>query len=140
MDITTLAQHILDTHHALLHAELPRLTQAFAGDDIPDVVRRPWNELAALLEMHLMKEERILFPAIFAQARGEPLPPCGLEGPIRQMQYEHKMIEELEARLRGVLNQAGPEASALEALLDDLAIHAGREDRELFPAALAAQR
>lgn len=130
-----LVARILDTHHALLRQELPRLGEALRGRDRALV--GPFVELRALLEAHLWKEEVILFPAIQALARGEAGGGCGVEAPIRQMSFEHEKIRELEEVLRGAASLAGAEAGALVALLDDLAVHARTEDEALFPAALS---
>ena len=61
-ELTALAEHILGTHHALLHRELPRLDAALSA--APRSLRAPFGHLKSLLDDHLMKEERILFPAI----------------------------------------------------------------------------
>jgi len=137
MDISALAQHILDTHHVLLKKELPRIDAALRLQNAPPSVLQPWSELRVLLESHLMKEEVILFPNILALARGENVVGCGFSGPIAQMNHEHNIIAQLEADLRAALPDAGDEADAIEAMLDDLAVHARREDEELFPAVLA---
>lgn len=133
--LAALAQRILDTHHALLRRELPRLEQALA--DGPPSLRAPFAHLKALLDGHLMKEEQILFPAIFRVSRGEELGGCGLAGPIAQMHHEHDQIRLLETALREAARDAGPLEQDLLALLDDLSVHAETEDTQLFPAALA---
>lgn len=135
MNLETLARQVLDTHHALLHRELPRLDAALGGAPAP--LRRPWTALSQTMQGHLQKEEVILFPAILAVARGDDAAGCGILGPIRQMEHEHGQIRALEAELRAVASLAGPEAPALIALLDDLAVHAATEDDHLFPLALA---
>ncbi|MCK6502038.1 hemerythrin domain-containing protein [Myxococcota bacterium] len=135
MTLQARVQHVLDTHHALLHRELPRLDQALRAAPAP--LRRAWTALSPLLRDHLHKEEVLLFPAILAVARGEAAAGCGILGPIRQMEHEHEQIRALEAELRALLPQAGAEAEALAALLDDLAVHAATEDDQVFPLALA---
>jgi iron-sulfur cluster repair protein YtfE (RIC family) len=136
--IGALAQHILDTHHALLHAELPRLSAALRA--APGPVRGPWFALAQLLEEHLIKEERILFPIILSLAAGQGSGGCGVSGPIRQMGHEHDQIRALEEELRQNLALAGAEAGALGRLLDDLHLHAEKEDDALFPAAVGLEQ
>ena len=133
--LRTLAQSILDTHHALLKRELPRLGAAFRT--APPALRVPFASLRALLDEHLWKEEQILFPMIFALADGETPDGCGVEGPITQMRFEHDRIRELEAELRVAASLAEGEAYALRAMLDDLAEHARKEDEELFAEAMA---
>lgn len=136
-ELSALAQRILDTHHALLRRELPRLEAALRGG--PPSLRAPFTHLKDLLDSHLMKEEQILFPAIFAIARGEEPMGCGLGGPIDQMQHEHEQIRLLETALREAARDAGPLEQDLLTLLDDLSLHADTEDEQLFPAALALE-
>jgi pyruvate-formate lyase-activating enzyme/hemerythrin-like domain-containing protein len=138
MDTAALARTILDTHHALLHRELPRLAVALRTS--PPELRAPFMRLKQVMDEHMMKEERILFPMIIALAEGGASAGCGVDGPIAQMGAEHHGIRRLEDELRGVASLAGPEEDALVALLDDLAEHARTEDEALFPAALALAR
>jgi regulator of cell morphogenesis and NO signaling len=79
LDPPALARHIADTHHRYLHEELP-LLDALAEKVLtaherrhPELadVRRLVAAVRAELEPHLMKEERVLFPAIDALARGQ---------------------------------------------------------------------
>src|SRR4051812_24652375 len=73
-----LADHIVETHHRYLHEELPQLDALAAkvldvhGSRHPELteVRRLVSQLRAELEPHMLKEERILFPAIAALAAG----------------------------------------------------------------------
>ena len=72
--MTDLIDHIVSTHHAYLRRELPRLAQMGAkvvaahGDRRPEVATSHEVLLAlrAELEMHMDKEEQILFPMIKA--------------------------------------------------------------------------
>lgn len=133
-EVALLAQHILDTHHALLKRELPRLGDFLRGHD--PAVRIPFAKLRMLLDEHLFKEEQILFPMILALDAGPGGAGCGVDGPIAQMRSEHDLIRGLEHELRRVAHLADAERGALIALLDDLAEHARREDEELFPRAI----
>ncbi|MGE0376543.1 MAG: iron-sulfur cluster repair di-iron protein, partial [Planctomycetaceae bacterium] len=98
--LTELCDHIEQTHHAYLKAELPRLTlllQQVAGAhgarhaelySLQDVFSRLRSEL----EPHLFKEEQILFPAIrqLEQSVGHSRFPFGsIANPIRKMEHEH---------------------------------------------------
>lgn len=134
----TLAREILDTHHALLHRELPRLERDLRG--APAVVRAPFLRLSRVLAEHLMKEEHILFPAILGLAERSDGGGCGVSGPIAQMSAEHTLIRELEVVLRRHAADAGAAREALLLLLDDLAEHARKEDERLFPQALWLER
>ena len=72
LGLTGLADHILDTHHAYLWEELGPLGSlvekvlAAHGENHPELaaLRADYAALANDLAQHLMKEERILFPAI----------------------------------------------------------------------------
>ena len=135
MTLDLLVQEILDTHHALLHRELPRLDAALATAPVP--LREPWTALSQLLREHMGKEEGILFPAIQALVSGGPAHGCGVDGPIRQMHFEHGQIASLVETINLHSALAGDEQGALEALLADLVVHARKEDQRLFPAAQA---
>ncbi len=130
-----LIDHILETHHALLHRELPVLDAALNGT--PDAMSTPWRTLSHLLRDHLMKEERILFPVIQQLVESGELVHCGVQGPINQMNHEHAIITALEATLRENIQLAGEHEEKLRMVLDDLAVHAALEEDELFPAAIA---
>ena len=61
---------------------------------------------------------------------------CPLDGPVMQLRHEHHQMELLMGALRGGADEAGPARAAMIAVLDDLDVHTGKEERELFPAAL----
>jgi len=139
MNIGELAQHILDTHHAYLREHIPGINAGLHAGGVPTELVDTWDQLVHIIQMHLIKEEQILFPAILEMANGSGGGlHCGFAGPINQMQYEHEMLRVLEARLRELAPQAGEAGVAMVALLDDLAVHAGLEDDQLFPAVLGA--
>ncbi len=105
-----LIRYILETHHAYLKAELPRLTelatkvQKAHGERHPELaaVVVACGELRADLEPHLLKEEQVLFPWILELAsRGGPLPGRPpVQGPIEMMEFEHERVGEILAELR----------------------------------------
>lgn len=134
-ELAALARHILDTHHAFLHRELPRLAEALSGSTRQIIA--PFHHLHATMDEHMMKEEAILYPAIIALAERGEADGCGIAGPIQQMSAEHDQIRTLEAALRSAARDAGPHEADLLAMLDDLSEHARIEDEELFPTALA---
>lgn len=136
-ELAALTRYVLDTHHALLHRELPRLEVALVGAS--PRLRVPFGNLKRVMDLHLMKEEQILFPAILARCEGGVSGGCGLAGPIAQMRAEHDEIRTLEDALRSAAREAGPLEAGLLAMLDDLVEHARKEDEELFPAALALE-
>jgi regulator of cell morphogenesis and NO signaling len=155
LDPPALAAHILDTHHRYLHEELPLLDALSAkvvsvhGDRHPELsdVRRLVAAVRADLEPHLMKEERVLFPAIAALANGQRDFGFGsVANPIRMMGIEHDRAGELLAELRAAAGSylVPDDACAsyrslyerLEALELDTHQHIHKENHVLFPAAL----
>ena len=111
MTVAQLVDHIESTHHAYLHAELPRL-QALAekvegvhGGRHPELARVTDLTIALRkdLEPHLAKEENILFPMIrqLTTATEAPEFHCGsIAGPIRMMMFEHDGTGEILAHLQ----------------------------------------
>src|SRR5262245_65223199 len=99
-----LADHIVDTHHRYLHEELPLLDALAAkvlaahGERHPELreVRRLVAALRADLEPHLMKEERVVFPAIHAVAAGRTHFPFGpVANPIRRSEEHTSELQSL---------------------------------------------
>jgi regulator of cell morphogenesis and NO signaling len=155
LDPPALAQHIVDTHHHYLHEELP-LLDALA-EKVLNAHERRHPELAdvrqlvaairADLEPHLMKEERVLFPAIDALAAGQREFGFGsVANPIRVMGIEHDRAGHLLAELRIVSYGFEIPADAcasyrslyerLAALEADTHEHIHKENNVLFPAAI----
>lgn len=146
--------HIVETHHAYLRSELPRL-QAMServarvhGGHTPSLVEvfGVFCEMAEELESHMMKEEQILFPAIKALSEGGPgvMP---LDGPVACMLQEHDDAGGALSRMRELTNGFTPPPEAcntyralfagLLELEDDLHRHIHLENSVLFPVALA---
>lgn len=148
-----LIDHILATHHAYLHDELPlldalaRKVRDVHGERHPDLVlvARLVAAVRADLEPHLSKEERILFPAIrrVVEAGGEP---GAIDQPIRVMLWEHEAAGELLEELRAATGgYAVPDDGCasyrmlyerLDALEADTHRHIHLENNVLFPAVL----
>jgi len=155
LDAPALARDIVATHHQYLHEELP-LLDALAervlsvhGDRHHELaeVRRLVAALRDDLEPHMMKEERVLFPAIDAAARGQRDFPFGtIANPIRMMGIEHDRAGELLAELRNAADGYRLPADACEsyrslyerlaAVEADTHLHIHKENNVLFPAAL----
>jgi regulator of cell morphogenesis and NO signaling len=159
--LSELIQHIVGTHHEYLRRELP------ATEVRLEKVHRVYNQrygptlsglpevFAALrteLEMHLRKEEMILFPAIAAYERaagtGQPLPrtPFGrVANPIHMMESEHESAGQALAKIREITNNFEvPDhacvtyralMSGLDELERDLHMHIHLENNILFPRA-----
>jgi regulator of cell morphogenesis and NO signaling len=153
-----LAEYIEGTHHRYLHDELPAV--AMLAAKVRDVhrerhpelddVSRLVAEVGSDLEPHLLKEERILFPAIRALVSGAGDFPFGtVQNPIRMMSTEHDRCGELLVQLRTASNDyvVPDDACAsyrslyerLEALEADTHRHIHLENNVLFPAAVAIE-
>lgn len=152
LPVNELCAYIVETHHAFLRRELPRLhamAQRVAhvhGGHTPSLVEvfEVYTMMAEELTSHMMKEEQILFPAIEALCRGESsgLP---LDGPIACMIHEHDDAGNALARLRELTNGFQPPAEAcntyralfagLEDMEQDLHRHIHLENAVVFPTA-----
>ena len=155
LEAPALAEHIVASHHRYLWEELPLLDALAAKVDAahgrrhPELakVRRLVADLRAELEPHLLKEERVLFPAIAALAEGKSEFPFGsVAQPIHMMVIEHDRAGDLLALLRMVtdgyrvpLDGCASYHSLYErlsALEFDTHVHVHKENHVLFPAAL----
>lgn len=151
-----LCDHIEQTHHVYLRDELPRLSEriekiaAVHGEEHPELHRlaQVFLGLRAELEQHMMKEERILFPAIRQTENALTLPsfPFGtMANPIRMMEHEHENAGQALAQLREITNDYElPDDAcntyratfdALQRLERDLHEHIHKENYILFPRA-----
>lgn len=158
---TELTDHIEQTHHVFMKEQLPRLVglldkviQAH-GERHGEMLERLKHNYTALktdIELHLAKEEQILFPLIrqmeaFSQGRG-PAPEvhCGsIDNPISQMEHEHDVAGQCLAEMRRITSDyslpgdACPSFAALfdglDALEKDLHEHIHLENNILFPKA-----
>jgi len=150
-----LVDHLLATHHAYLHEELPLLhalatrVRSVHGARHPELaeVARLVAALRADLEPHLAKEEQVLFPAIrrlAAAATGSPA--RSIAAPVRVLLAEHDgaadLLAELRAAARGFAVPDDACASfrslyeRLELLEADTRRHVHLENNVLFPAVL----
>ncbi|NSW54284.1 MAG: iron-sulfur cluster repair di-iron protein [Anaerolineae bacterium] len=152
--LTELADHIEQTHHAYLRAELPRLGEVAARvvrahgskDARLQQVQETLGQLALELEAHMAKEERILFPIIRQMEAGPHAPAGAINGPIRQMELEHQQAGDGLDNLRRLSDGfALPEwacntyralMTGLQQLENDLHQHIHKENNILFPRAL----
>ncbi len=154
-----LAHEIVDTHHAYMWEEMPRL-QALVekvhqvhGDGHPELsqVNELFAEAVTALDPHMTKEERIIFPAI---SRLEKTGSSGSAGPltghIETLVEEHTVVGDLFKEINSVTeNYAVPQdaCGSYRAMLDglkemelDLHEHIHKENNVLFPDALALER
>ncbi|MBI1896195.1 MAG: iron-sulfur cluster repair di-iron protein [Acidobacteria bacterium] len=157
-----LAAHIVNTHHEYLRRELPALSARVAKVHSVHSAAHPerlaglpgvFEELHAELEMHMRKEEMILFPAItafeaaVASGRRPAPPPFGtIANPIRMMEMEHESAGSALTEMRRITNGYEiPEYACatyramlggLAALEQDLHLHIHLENNILFPRAI----
>jgi regulator of cell morphogenesis and NO signaling len=161
-----LVKHIVGTHHAYLKLELPALGQrldkvvSVHGARAPEVLPRMREVFAALraeMEMHLHKEEAILFPFIEQYGRAEvqnrPMPPVpfgSIGNPIAMMEREHENAGDALGKIRALTHgyELPPYACStvralyegLQALEGDLHVHIHLENNILFPRAIALEK
>jgi regulator of cell morphogenesis and NO signaling len=165
---TTLAQlirHIVQTHHAYVRGELPRLlpmAESSVAKHSPiypeiDMVDRQLRQLADELIFHLNKEERILFPYIEALEQSHlndgPVPHAcfaSMESPVQAMLNEHDAAGALLREMRSATRDFAPPPGAcptlvglyhgLDAFERDLHRHVHLENNLLFPRAIAMEK
>lgn len=159
--LTSIIQHVMDTHHVYLRSELPFLEERIAkmcanhGKDRPELftIQQLLHNLKDDLLDHLAKEEQILFPYATALEaaleKGTPLPHAcfpTVQAPIRVMHMEHDAAQDLLQQLRATTaNYADPGCYCengtefyrrLAALDADLHEHIRVENDVLFPRAV----
>lgn len=160
-----LMDHIVSTHHAYLRTELPLIERAIAKvldahhqrhGALLAPIANVFEALKLELEMHIQKEEVVLFPAV-AQAeraaeagRSWTPPRFGSFGhPIKLMEHEHDSAGHALAEIRrltsdftlpeGACNTFRALYAALAELERDLHLHIHLENNILFPRALAME-
>lgn len=156
-----LVDHIVTKHHGYVRQELPRLTALIAkvngvhGKNHPELapIARTFADIENEMTMHMMKEEKILFPYIVdmekaAQGKGvRPMPMFGtVQNPIRMMMMEHDSAGANLKTIRELSSDYTPPADgcasygvlyeALAAFEADLHQHIHLENNILFPRAV----
>ena len=157
-----LIRHILDTHHVFMREQLPHLDALIEkvlgahGDRHGVMLRQLQATFRAVkeeIEMHLMKEEQVLFPYIeqltrYLDGRAErPVIHCiTVQNPIKQMEHEHDNAGDALARMRELTSDhelPGDACAAFESLYAglarleaDLHEHIHLENNILFPRAI----
>lgn len=161
LSLTALAGHILSHHHPYTREALDTLQPLLGkvvqvhGAAHPELVglQALFGRLRGDMELHLMKEERILFPYILALEEDAPLspPPFGsVANPVRMMMHEHETDDVIVRQMRELTADFTPPPQAcasytrlyegLRALADDLVQHMHLENTLLFPKAIAAEQ
>lgn len=164
LGVADLVGHIINTHHAYVRKMIPVLlahtakVAAVHGPNHPEVVEiaAVFERVAAELQHHMMKEERILFPYIGqlaeASIRREPAqrPPFETaRNPIRMMEAEHQIAGDALYEVRRLSSNYTPPADActtykvtyqeLQEFERDLHQHVHLENNMLFPKAIALE-
>lgn len=157
-----LIDHIISTYHQPLKQELSRialLAEKVArvhGDNHPRMieVQTIFDRFKAQLELHMQKEEMVLFPGIASmEATGSPqIFGCGggIGHPIEVMTQEHEEAGEALSAMRQLTNDYTPPedaCSSFKVLLYSLAQlesemhqHVHKENNILFPRALELRK
>ena len=156
--LAELIEHILATHHTYVKKELPRLQQLLKkvvsvhGANHPELgqIQQIFQVMAAELNSHMMKEERILFPHIIALEdavrNGKPMPRPAfgtVSNPVHMMELEHDAAGAALKEITKLSSNYTPPAdgcfsyntlySALKEFEADLHQHVHLENNILFP-------
>ncbi len=158
--LTQLIEHLLQHHHPYTRSALESLAPLLDkvlrvhGDAHPELAElaKLFRELRDDMDMHLMKEEHVLFPYIqgLENIANPPAAPFGtVANPIRMMTMEHlhdslilhKMLE-VTGSFTTPTGACGSYTSlyaGLHALVDDLLQHIQLENDILFPKAIETE-
>ena len=159
--LAELAKHIVENHHSYVKQEIQRLIPLSAkvagvhAKNHPETeqIQSSFHALAEELTMHLMKEERMLFPYIeqlecAANCGGRPAAPMfgTVKNPVRMMMMEHDSAGELLRKMRQITNNYTLPTDAcmsfqmlyrgLQEFETDLHQHIHLENNILFPRAV----
>jgi len=163
--LTSLAVHIVDTHHFFTKMEVSRLTKLVTrvcerhSENHPELTRiqELFQELKNDLVPHMLKEEQVLFPYVArleeSAEKGEdaPIPFFGsVRHPVQAMQAEHDRAGELLKNIRRTANDfTVPDDAcisyrtlyqALQEFETDLHQHIHLENNILFPRAIEFEK
>jgi regulator of cell morphogenesis and NO signaling len=154
LDVDDLVEHLVETHHRYLWDELPRLEALLDtvvevhGDRHPELleIAACFRAIRADIEPHLVKEERVLFPAIRQLASAPTAPTFGfgsIGNPISAMLRDHDELGTLLQDLRTSTDDyevPDDGCASYRALFDGLAqleadthLHVHKENNVLFP-------
>jgi len=152
---STYAHGIVDSHHAYMWEEMPRLQAlvdkvlAAHGELHPELalVHSAYTQAIAALDPHMAQEERVVFPAISRMERAQaPLTGSSLAEPIQQLRDEHEVVGNLFKRIRiltddyavpeGACNSYKAMLTGVKEMELDLHEHIHKENNVLFPRVL----
>jgi regulator of cell morphogenesis and NO signaling len=158
--LAALADHVVATYHVPLREALPRLSLLIDkvarahGEKHHEVLRlrEVFASFQSDLEVHMLKEESVLFPLCrqLDTAGALPASPCGsIKNPILVMTHEHDSAGADLESMRGLTHDFTPPADACatyRVMLDGLAEveremhhHVHLENNILFPRAAAVE-
>lgn len=158
VQLKELIDHIVSAYHIPLRQELIRTEQLASkvarvhGDNHPEMIEvlNIFKQFKAKLELHMQKEEMVLFPGIKAiESTGTPqIFGCGggIDHPIEVMTSEHDDAGEDMASMRRLANDYVPPEDACETfkvllyalaqIESEMHQHVHKENNILFPRAL----
>lgn len=154
-----LAHDIVDTHHAYMWEEMPRLqalvdkVHGVHGDRHPELARvqAAYTEAVAALDPHMTTEERVIFPAIARFEKSGAITAFGsFAEPIDELRAEHEVVGRLFKEIRTLTDgYAAPDNACnsyramlkgLEEMELDLHEHIHKENNVLFPRVLELEQ
>ncbi len=152
---SALAHDIVDSHHAFMWEEMPRLQAlvdkvlAAHGELHPELaeVHATYSQAVTALDPHMTMEERVVFPAISRMEKSqEPVPGSSFGEPIQQLRDEHEVVGTLFKKIgtltagyavpEGACNSYRAMLTGLEEMELDLHEHIHKENNVLFPRVL----
>jgi regulator of cell morphogenesis and NO signaling len=161
LTLSELIGHIVTTHHEYLRKTLPQLNKMVAkvaeahGERNPKMTKLP-EVMAGFIDeimSHMMKEERMLFPAICQLEQspaGTRLPFGSVANPIGVMESEHESAGRALEQFRTLTDDyTVPEwgcntyrslVHELSVLEQDMHQHIHKENNILFPKAIALEK
>lgn len=163
--LSELVSHVVNTHHAYVKQEVPRLQKLLAkvvsvhGRNHAELreVQKIFADLSVEVISHMMKEEMVLFPyvTLLEQARqaGKPAPRAAfgsIANPVQMMEMEHESSGNALKALRSLTGDYTPPAdacfsyntlfAALNEFETDLHQHIHLENNILFPRAIKLEQ
>lgn len=159
-----LADYVTKKHHRYIREKVPVLLQfldklcSVHGERHPELfeINHLFRASAEDLEMHLQKEEHVLFPfieemvAAKSQNQAVNIPFGTVENPVSMMMDEHNVEGERFRQIAELTNEFNPPADAcntyrvafamLKEFEEDLHRHIHLENNILFPKAIALEK